>query len=189
MRMARDPSGDESVTPTSSSLAQGRGPPAGAPRVETGEVLSPPATPPGGANAACVERGTPDPWSQVCPAGESHSPAPHPVCLTPAASDGGVASSLEESLVPLAQKPREPAAVDCSPSSTGTVATVKARSPSSADSGYTPVEHPSSLATMGLAVSPVQSQRPPRLHTPVLWDRAHGERSAQGFPHQVMGLP
>ena len=46
VRMARDPSGDESVTPTSSSLAQGRGPPAGAPRVETGEVLSPPAPPP-----------------------------------------------------------------------------------------------------------------------------------------------
>ena len=46
VRMARDPSGDESVTPTSSSLAQGRGPPAGAHRVETGEVLSPPAPPP-----------------------------------------------------------------------------------------------------------------------------------------------
>ena len=77
-----------------------------------------------------------------------HSPAPHPVCLTPAASDGGVASSLEESPVPLAQKPKEPAVVDCSPSSTGTVATVKACSQSSADSGYTPVEHPSSLATV-----------------------------------------
>ena len=38
--------------------------------------------------------------------------------------------------------------MDCSPSSTGTVATVKARSQSSADSGYTPVEHPSSLATV-----------------------------------------
>ena len=60
----------------------------------------------------------------------------------------GVASSLEESPVPLAQKPKEPAAVDCSPSSTGTVATVKACSQSSADSGYTPVEHPSSLATV-----------------------------------------
>ena len=151
--MARDPSGDESVTPTSSSLAQGRGPPAGAHRVDSpGQVLSPPAPPPppGGANdsAACVGRGTPDPWSQVCPADESHSPAPHPVCLTPAASDGGVASSLEESPVPLAQKPKEPPAVDCSPSSTGTVATVKACSQSSADSGYTPVEHPSSLATV-----------------------------------------
>ena len=45
--MARDPSGDESVTPTSSSLAQGRGPPAGAHRVDSpGEVLSPPAPPP-----------------------------------------------------------------------------------------------------------------------------------------------
>ena len=38
--------------------------------------------------------------------------------------------------------------MDCSPSSTGTVATVKACSQSSADSGYTPVEHPSSLATV-----------------------------------------
>ena len=45
--MARDPSGDESVTPTLSSLAQGRGPPAGAHRVDSpGEVLSPPAPPP-----------------------------------------------------------------------------------------------------------------------------------------------
>ena len=45
--MARDPSGDEFVTPTSSSLAQGRGPPAGAHRVDSpSEVLSPPAPPP-----------------------------------------------------------------------------------------------------------------------------------------------
>ena len=44
--MARDPSGDESVTPTSSSLAQGRGPPVGAQRVDSpGEVFSPPAPP------------------------------------------------------------------------------------------------------------------------------------------------
>ena len=77
-----------------------------------------------------------------------HSPPPHLVCLPPAASDGGVASSLEESPVPLAQKPKERAAVDCSPSSTGTVATVKDCSQSSADSGYTPVEQPSSLATV-----------------------------------------
>ena len=66
-------------------------------------------------------------------------------CLTPAVSDGGVASSLEESPIPLAQKPKEPAVVDCSPCSTGTVATVKACSQSSADSGSTPVEHPNSL--------------------------------------------
>ena len=46
--MARDPSGDESVTPTSSSMAQGRGPPAGAQRVDSpGEVFSPPAPHPG----------------------------------------------------------------------------------------------------------------------------------------------
>ena len=45
--MARDPLGDESLTPTSSSLAQGRGPPAGAQRVDSpGEVLSPLAPPP-----------------------------------------------------------------------------------------------------------------------------------------------
>ena len=45
--IARDPSGDESVTSTSSSLAQGRGPPAGAQRVDSpGEVFSPRAPPP-----------------------------------------------------------------------------------------------------------------------------------------------
>ena len=45
--MARDPSSDESVTPTSSSLAQGRGPPAGAQSVDSpGEVFSPPDPPP-----------------------------------------------------------------------------------------------------------------------------------------------
>ena len=38
--------------------------------------------------------------------------------------------------------------MDCSPSSKGNVATVKACSQTSADSGYTPVEHPSSLATV-----------------------------------------
>ena len=38
--------------------------------------------------------------------------------------------------------------MDCSPSSTGTVATVKACSQSGADSGWTPVEHASSLATV-----------------------------------------
>ena len=45
--MARDPSDDESVTPTSSSLAQGRGPPAAAQSVDSpGEVFSPPDRPP-----------------------------------------------------------------------------------------------------------------------------------------------
>ena len=44
--MARYPSSDESVNPTSSSLAQGRGPPAGAQSVDSpGEVFSP-VTPP-----------------------------------------------------------------------------------------------------------------------------------------------
>ena len=44
--IARDPSGDDSVTPTSSSLAQGRGAPAGAQRVDgPGEAFSPPALP------------------------------------------------------------------------------------------------------------------------------------------------
>ena len=165
--MARDPSADESVTPTSSSLAQGRGPPAGVD--SRGEVSNPPDPPTGGANdsLACVAtqgHGTPDPMSQVCPTGESpsiasivdptgvltpHSPAPPRVvdsaCLTQAVSDGGVASSLEESPIPLAQKPKEPAAMDCSPCSTGTVATVRACSQSSSDSESTPVEHPSSL--------------------------------------------
>ena len=79
--------------------------------------------------------------------------------------------------------------MDCSPSTTGTVATVKACSQSSADSGYTPVEHPSSLATVRACSQSSAESAPPRLHTPVLWDRAHGARSAQGFPHQVMGLP
>ena len=74
--MARDPSGDESVTPTSSSLAQGRGPPAGAQSVDSpGEVFSPPDPPPGGAtdSPACVGHGTPGPRSQVCPTDESPS--------------------------------------------------------------------------------------------------------------------
>ena len=170
MLMAGDPSGtDEFVTPTSSSLAQGRGPPPGAQSVDSpGEVFSPPdpPPPPDGATDSppCVGHGTPDPRSQVCPSDESpsiasivdptevltpHYPA-HPAvvdsaCLTPAVSDGGVASSLEESPIPLAQKPKEPAAVNCSPCSTGTVATVKACSQSSADSASTPVEHPNSL--------------------------------------------
>ena len=123
----RDPSSDESVNPTSSSLAQGRGPPAGAQSVDRpGEVFSPRDPPIGGVtnSLACVAtqgHGTPDPMSQVCLTGESpciastldptgvltpHSSAPpavvHFACLTPAVSDGGVASSLEESPVPLA---------------------------------------------------------------------------------------
>ena len=164
--MARDPSGDEFVTPTSSYVAQERGPPASAQRVDSlGEVSSPPDPPQGGAtdSPVCVGHEPPDPRFQACPTDESpsiasivdptgvltpHSPAPNPACPTPAVSDGGVASSLEESPIPLAQKPKEPAAVDCSPSTTGTVATVKACSLSSADSGPTPVEHPSSLATV-----------------------------------------
>ena len=63
--MARDPSDDESVTPTSSSLAQGRGPPAGAQSVDSiGEVFSPPDPPPPPSGAtdspACFGHGTPD---------------------------------------------------------------------------------------------------------------------------------
>ena len=112
--MARDPSGDESMTPTSSSLAQGHGPPAGAQSVDSlGEVFSPRDPPTGGATdslafVATQRHGTSDPMSQVCPTGESpsiasivhptgvltpHSPAPPEVvdcaCLTPAVSDGG----------------------------------------------------------------------------------------------------
>ena len=64
--MARDPSGDESVTPTSSSLAQGRGPPAGVD--SRGEVSNPLDPPTGDAtdSLACVAtqgHGTPDPMS------------------------------------------------------------------------------------------------------------------------------
>ena len=168
--MARDPSSDESVNPTLSSLAQGRGAPAGAQSVDSpGEVSSPPDPLTGGAtdSLACVAtqgHGTPDPMSQGCPTGESpciasivdptgvltpHSPAPSAAvdyaCLSPAVADGGVASSLEESPIPLAQKPKEQAAMGCSPCSTGTVATVKACSQSSSDSYSTLVEHPSSL--------------------------------------------
>ena len=170
--MARDPSRHESVTPTSSSLAQGRGPPARAQSVDSpGEVFSPPDPPTGGAtdSLACVAtqgHGTPDPMSQVCGTGESpsiapivdpkgvltpHSPAPPAVpdsaFLTPAVSDGGVASSLEESPIPLAQKPKEQAAVHYSPCSTGTVATVKACSQSSADSGSTTGGTPKFIGT------------------------------------------
>ena len=50
--------------------------------------------------------------------------------------------------------------MDCSPCSTGTVATVKACSQSSADSGSTPVEHPSSLER-----SP-RSKKPPGVTPP-----------------------
>ena len=50
--------------------------------------------------------------------------------------------------------------MDCGPCSTGTVATVKACSQSSADSGSTPVEHPSSLEQ-----SP-QSKKRPRVTPP-----------------------
>ena len=75
--MARDPSSDESVNPTSSSLAQGRGPPAGAQSVDSpGGVFFPPDPPTGGVtdSLACVAtqgHGTPDPMSQVCPTAES----------------------------------------------------------------------------------------------------------------------
>ena len=66
--MARDPPGDESVSPTSSSLAQGRGPPAGAHRVDSpGEVFSPPAPPqvvrPTPRHVLDVEHQTPGPRS------------------------------------------------------------------------------------------------------------------------------
>ena len=190
--MARDPSSDESVNPTSSSLAQGRGPPAGAQSVDSpGGVFSPPNPPTGGVtdSVACVAtqgHGTPDPMSQVYPIGESpciasivvptrvltpHSPAPPAVvdsaCLTPAVSGGGVASSFQESPIPLAQKPKEPAAVDCSPCSTCNVATVKACSQSSSDFDSTLVE----------------------FMNPVHWNRAQGARSAHGLHPQVMGLP
>ena len=82
VRMARDPSGDESVTPTSSSLAQGRGPPAGAPRVDTGEVLSPPAPPPPQVvrtrHVLNVEHRTPGPRSAPP---VSHTPRPPTLCV------------------------------------------------------------------------------------------------------------
>ena len=168
--MARDHSSNESMNPISSSLAQWRGPPTGAQSVDSrGGVFSPPDPPTGGVidSLACVAmqgHGTPDPMSHVCPTCESpciasivdptgvltpHSPAPRavvdPACLTLAISDGGVASSLEASPIPLAQKPKEPAAVDCSPCSTGTMATIKACSQSSSDFDSTPVEYPRSL--------------------------------------------
>ena len=75
--MARDPSSAESVNPTSSSLAQGRGPPAGAQSVDSpGGVFSPRDPPTGRVtdSVACVAmqgHGTPDPMSQVCATGES----------------------------------------------------------------------------------------------------------------------
>ena len=140
---------NESVNPTSSSSTQGHGPPAGAQSagshgtLDHGRVLSQPAPPKGAvtdspASIAAQGHGTPDHRPQVCPTGESscmasiviptrvlapQSPAPPAVvdtaCLTPAASDGGAASCSEDSPVPLAQSPREPVAVDCSPCSTG----------------------------------------------------------------------
>ena len=183
--IAGHPRSNEYVNPTSTSLAQGHGPLAGAHSVDShgaldhGGVLSPPAPPKGGVTdfLACIAtrgHGTPGHMPQVCPTGESpciasvvgptgvltpQPPAPPAVvdaaCLAPAASDGEVASCLEESPIPLAQKPREPVAVDCSPCSTGSVATVKACSQSSTDSVTTPVEYPSSLEQ-----SPVSRKRP-----------------------------
>ena len=116
---------------------------------------------------ACIAaqgHGTPDRMPQVCHTGESPCIASrvdptgvltpqstatpalvNDACLTPAASDGGVASSLEESPIPLAEKPMEPVAVDYSRGRTGTVATVKACSQSSADFVTTLVEYPRSL--------------------------------------------
>ena len=83
--MARDPSADESVTPTSSSLAQGRGPPAGAHRVDSpGEVLSPPAPPPPQVvrttprHVLDVEHRTPGPRSAPP---MSHTPRPPTLCV------------------------------------------------------------------------------------------------------------
>ena len=58
----------------------------------------------------------------------------HTACLTHTSNDGEVASCLEKSPVPLAQRPKEPIAVDCSPCRIGTVATVRACSQSSSDS-------------------------------------------------------
>ena len=85
MLMARDPSGDESVSPPSSSLAQGRGPPAGAHRAGTGEVLSPPAPPPPPQvvrttprHVLNVEHRTPGPRSAPP---MSHTPRPPTLCV------------------------------------------------------------------------------------------------------------
>ena len=66
-------------------------------------------------------------------------------CVTPASNDGEVASCLEDSPIPLAKRPKEPVAVDCSPRSTGTVATVRACSQSSSDSVTAHVENPTCL--------------------------------------------
>ena len=147
--------------------------------LDHGAVLSP-LSPPTSAltdSRACIAaqgHGTPDRMPHVCPTGESpciasimdptgvltpHYPAPPAVvgaaCLTPAASDGGLASCLERSPIPLAQRPKDPFAVDCSPCSRSTVATVKACNQSSDDPVTTLVEYPGSLEQ-----SPMRRKRP-----------------------------
>ena len=165
--IAGDHPSSESVNPTSSSSTRGHGPPAGAQSVgnhgtlDHGRVLSPQSPPKGAvtdspASIAAQGHGTPDHRPRVCPTGASpciasivdptgvptpQSPAPPAVvdtaCLTPATSDGGAASCLEDSPVPLAQRPNEPVAV--------LVATVRTCSHSSTDSVTTQVEYPTSL--------------------------------------------
>ena len=120
---AHDHPSSESNDPTLSSSTQGHVPPAVAQSMDshgmspTG-VLTQSLAPPAAVDAAC---------------------------LTPAASDGEVASCLEDFPVPLAQRPKEPVAVDCSPCSTGTVAMVRACSQSSSDSVTAQVENPTCL--------------------------------------------
>ena len=75
--------------------------------------------------------------------------------LTPSSGHGEVASCLEESPVPLAPRPKERNPVDCSPCSTGTVATVRASRQSSIDSVTAQVENPTCLER-----SPVRRKRP-----------------------------
>ena len=172
---AQDHPSSESANPTLSSSTQGHGPPPGArsmgshgmlPRGRGLSLQGPPrgAVTNSTASVAVQGHGAPDHRPQDCPTCESpciasmvnptgvltpQSPAPPAVVdaayLTPAATDGEAASCLEDSPVPLAQWPKEPVAVDFSPCSTNTVATVRACSLSSSDSVTAQVEYPTCL--------------------------------------------
>ena len=79
--------------------------------------------------------------------------------------------------------------MDCSPSSRGTVATVKACSQSNAESGYTPVEHPSSLATVkACSQSSADSGSTPVEH-PISLEQSPRSKKRPGVTPPSNGLP
>ena len=141
------PRGDPSDS-TASATAQGHGAPLHRPQdCPTGEspCIASIVSPTGVLTPQCET-----PGSSLAPPAVVDT-----ACLTPASGDGEVVSCLQESLVPLARRPKEPVAVDFSPCSTGTVATVRACSESSSASVTAQVENPTCLEQ-----SPMRKTRP-----------------------------